>query len=177
MVFVLALFFDPPYRFAPEDNLTYKDFIELHVAASRFLEEHEHGSSVLTAWPAKDEISKPYLGYVQQPFQVAPINDFTIEELFHARALRGHYQVAYLFSTKYESGVWFHSELWNRLNRRFFDYHQDVTPESAAEILGGRIVFFARRKAEWVAVVEADRSEVVFRSEHFRDDQLLDGQW
>jgi 4-amino-4-deoxy-L-arabinose transferase-like glycosyltransferase len=172
MVFVLALFFDPPYRFAPEDNLTYKDFIELHVAASRFLEEHENGSSVLTAWPAKDEITKPYLGYVQQPFPVVPINDFTVEELLHARALRGHYQVAYLFSTKYESGVWFHSELWNRLNRRFFDYHQDVSPESAAEILGGRIVFFARRKAEWVAVVEADRSAVAFITDHVGDDHF-----
>ena len=30
IIFVMALFFDPPYRFAPEDNLTYKNFIELH---------------------------------------------------------------------------------------------------------------------------------------------------
>jgi Dolichyl-phosphate-mannose-protein mannosyltransferase len=163
--FVLGLFFDPPYRFAPEDNLTYRDFVQLHVAGARFLQQHEPGSTVLTAWPAKDELSMPYLGYVSRPFQVLPVADFTLEELWRARQMRGQYQVAYLFSTKYESGVWFQSELWQRLNRRFFDYHQDVPPEAAAELLGGRIVFLARKKAEWVAVVETEQhSELALKS-------------
>ena len=165
--FVLGLFFDPPYRFAPEDNLTYRDFVELHVAAAQFMEKHEQGSTVLTAWPAKDELLKPYLGYVSRPFHVVQIPDFELAELWRARQLRGQYQVAYLFSTKYESGVWFQSELWNRLNRRFFDYHQDVPPDAAAEILGGRIVFLARKKAEWVAVVETEQhSEVALDRTH-----------
>ncbi|HLW54135.1 MAG TPA: glycosyltransferase family 39 protein [Candidatus Angelobacter sp.] len=155
--FVLGLFFDPPYRFAPEDNLTYRDFVQLHATAARFLEQHEQGATVLAAWPAKDEISKPYLGYVNRPFEILPAADYTLEELYRARERRGQYQAAYLFSTKYESGVWFRSPLWNRLNRRFFDYHQDVPPETAAEILGGRIVFLARRKAEWVAIVEMEQ--------------------
>ena len=73
-----------------------------------------------------------------------------------ARQMRGQYQVAYLFSTKYESATWFRPEFWEKLNRRFFDYHQDLGPEAAAELLGGRIVYLARRKAEWVAVVEMD---------------------
>jgi hypothetical protein len=155
--FVLGLFFDPPYRIAPEDNLTYRDFVQLHVRASRFLEQHEAGATVLTAWPAKDELTKPYLGYVTHPFSVLPARDFTVEEVFSARRLRGQYQVAYLFSTKYESGGWLRSAMWERLNRRFFDYHQDLTPEAAAEILGGKIVFLAREKGEWVAVLEMEQ--------------------
>jgi hypothetical protein len=154
--FGLGLFFDPPYRFAPEDNLTYRDFVQLHFRAARFLEQHERQSTILTAWPAKDELTKPYLGYVSSPFQVVSVPDFTLEQVMHARAVRGHYQVAYLFSTKYEAGAWFRSELWERLNRRFFDYHQDIPPEIAAALLGGRIVFLARKKAEWVAIVEID---------------------
>jgi hypothetical protein len=154
--FVLGLFFDPPYRFAPEDNLTYRDFIQLHFGAARFLEQHERQSAILTAWPAADELTKPYLGYVSDAFQVVPVPDFTVEEMLRARALRGRYQVAYLFSTKYESSTWFRSELWERLNRRFFDYHRDIPPEIAAEMLGGRIVFLERNKAEWVAIVEID---------------------
>src|SRR5262249_49732246 len=35
--FVMALFFNPPYRYAPEDNLTYREFVELHADAARFL--------------------------------------------------------------------------------------------------------------------------------------------
>jgi hypothetical protein len=155
--FVLALFFDPPYRFAPEDNLTYRDFVQLHARAARFLEQHEKDSTVLTAWPAQDELTKPYLGYVSSPLHVVPVRDFTAAEMLKARQMRGLYQVAYLFSTKYEGSTWFRSEKWEKLNRRFFDYHQDLTPEVAAEILGGKIVFLARAKAEWVAIVEIEQ--------------------
>lgn len=155
--FVLALFFDPPYRFAPEDNLTYRDFVQLHFRAARFLEQHERASTLLTAWPAQDELTKPYLGYVASPFEVLPVRDFTPEEIARARQMRGQYQVAYLFSTKYEGGAWFRSEFWDRLNRRFFDYHRDVAPEIAAEMLGGKIVFLARKKAEWVAILEIEQ--------------------
>jgi hypothetical protein len=155
--FVLALFFDPPYRIAPEDNLSYRDFVDLHVSAAHFLEEHEPDSTVLTAWPAQDELTKPYLGYISRPFRVIPVHDFTAEELFRAGRMRGQYQVAYLFSTKYESATWFRPEFWEKLNRRFFDYHQDLPPQVAAELLGGKIVFLARSKAEWVAVVEIEQ--------------------
>jgi len=155
--FVLALFFDPPYRIAPEDNLTYRDFVDLHVSAAHFLEEHERDSTVLTAWPAQDELTKPYLGYVSRPFRVIPVRDFTAEEVFRAGRMRGQYQVAYLFSTKYDSATWFRPEFWEKLNRRFFDYHQDLPPQVAAELLGGKIVFLNRSKAEWVAVVEIEQ--------------------
>src|SRR5439155_9235193 len=66
--FVLSLFFDPPYKFAPEDNLTYKDFVELHAQAAHFLAKHEQKATVLTAWPAVDELQHRYLGYVASPF-------------------------------------------------------------------------------------------------------------
>lgn len=155
--FVLALFFDPPYRIAPEDNLTYRDFVQLHVHAARFLEEHEHGATVLTAWPAKDELTKPYLGYVSRPFAIFPVRDFTVEEMLKVRGQHGQYQVAYLFSTKYESGSWLRSALWERWNRRFFDYHQDMGPEAAAEMLRGKIVYLERKKAEWVAILEIEQ--------------------
>jgi len=161
IVFVLGLFFDPPYRFAPEDNLTYKDFVELHYLAARFLEAHERNNIVLSAWPATDELTRPYLGYVQQSFQVLPVRDFTVEELVKARQMRSQYQVVYLFSTKYEAQPLFRSNAWERLNRRFFDYHRDVSPELAAEFLHAKRVFIARSKAEWVAVLEMEQPSSV----------------
>jgi 4-amino-4-deoxy-L-arabinose transferase-like glycosyltransferase len=162
--FVLSLFFDPPYKFAPEDNLTYKDFVELHVQAAQFLTEHEHNATVLTAWPAVDELKYPYLGYVSTPLATMSIKDFTLEEIMKARRMRSQYQVAYLFSTKYDRPAWFSSKLWTTLNRRYFDYHTDVDPETAAEFLGGNIVFLARRKAEWVAIVEMEQPATSVRN-------------
>ncbi len=164
--FVLGLFFDPPYRIAPEDNLTYRDFIQLHATAAHFLEQHERDQVVLTAWPATDELTKPYLGYVKQPFPIVQIPDFTLEETLRARTLKSKYRVAYLFSTKYEGSGWFHSEFWDRLNERYFDYHRDLSPESAAQLLGGKVVYLARNKAEWVEIIEMEPSaSFAFRHE------------
>ena len=155
--FVLGLFFDPPYRIAPEDNLRYRDFVMLHYRAAQFLQQHEQNNIVLSAWPATDELTKPYLGYVQQPFQVLKVSDFTVEELVKARQMRSKYQVAYLFSTKYEIQPPFRSETWEKFNRLFFDYHRDVQPDIAAEFLHGKIVFLARSHAEWVAILELEQ--------------------
>src|SRR5262249_11898724 len=123
--------------------------------------QHEQNSTVLTAWPATDELTRPYLGYVQQPFQLVPVQDFTVEEIVKARQMRSRYQVAYLFSTKYEVSPWIRSDRWEQLNRRYFGSHRDVSPELAAEFLHGKIVFLARSKAEWVAVLEMDQPSSV----------------
>ena len=74
-----------------------------------------------------------------------------------ARARRNQYQVAYLFSTKYDRPAWFFSRLWEKFNVRYFDYHADLQPELAATILGGKTVYVARAKAEWVAIVEIEQ--------------------
>lgn len=155
VAFVLALFFDPPYKFAPEDNLTYKDFVELHVRVSHFLEQHEPGKTVLTAWPAADELTRTYLGYVSKPLPIIAVQNFTAEEVLKARAMRSKYQVAFLFSTKYNQPTWLGSRL-DALTRRYFDYHTDLPPEVIANLLGGKIVFLERKKAEWVAVLEIE---------------------
>jgi hypothetical protein len=157
VLFIMALFFDPPYRIAPEDNLRYRDFVYLHYGAARFLDQHERDRTILTAWPAQDELTKPYLGYVSQPLSIFQVRDFTVEEIMKARQSVEHYQAAYVFSTKYESNSWFRPRFWERWNRRFFDYHQDISPEAAAELLNGSIVYLARHKAEWVAIMEIDQ--------------------
>jgi hypothetical protein len=158
--FSMALVLDPPYRFAPEDNLTYRDYVELHAKAARFLAEHEKDAAILTAWPATDELTKPYLGYTSRPQTVLAIRDFTAEELVKAQQMRPKFQVAYLFSTKYEASGWFRSERWEQLNRRFFDYHRDLSPQAAAELLGGKVVFVAHEKAEWVEIIEMEQPSV-----------------
>lgn len=158
--FVLALFFDPPYRFAPEDNLTYRDYITLHQRAAEFLQQHERDAAILTAWPATDELSKAYLGYVQTPLRTMPVRDFTLEEMLRAQSMKSKFQVVYLFSTKYEAATWFQSERWDALNSKFFDYHRDLSPDAAAQLLGGKVVFVAREKAQWVEIIEMEQAAV-----------------
>ena len=49
--FIAGLFINPPYRFAPEDNLEYARVIRLHVSGIAQLNKHFPGSTVLSAWP------------------------------------------------------------------------------------------------------------------------------
>ncbi len=66
IAFVAAWFWNPPYGFSPEDNLAYRDYVLLHEDAERFLEARYPMAHVLTAWPASDELTRPWLGYMTQ---------------------------------------------------------------------------------------------------------------
>jgi len=161
LAFVAALFVNPTYGFSIEDNLAYRDYISLHQHAEDFVEARYSMSRVLTAWPASDELARPYLGYVTRPMQVFRIEDFTVEHLMAASDLRANFDVALVFSTKYEPP---HSRFegwrtWQRWKTEFFGYHRDVPPAAAAQILGGRLVYSDLRHGQWVGVIEMEPVE------------------
>ena len=157
--FTMALVRNPPYGFAPEDNLAYRDYVVMHQHAESFLEARYAGARVLTAWPASDEISRPYLGYVTRPMRVVRIEDFTADEVMGAAQERRRFDVALVFSTKYEPArpLLGHWRAWENLKTRFFGFHHDLPPEIAAQLLGGRVVFTEKRSGQWVAVIELER--------------------
>jgi 4-amino-4-deoxy-L-arabinose transferase-like glycosyltransferase len=158
-VFVVALFVNPPYGFSLEDNLAYRDYIELHEDAETFVQTHYPHARVLTAWPASDELSRTYLGFVKQPSSVFRIEDFTIEQLISASDVRSKFDVALVFSTKYEPAhsVFDRFRLWQEWKIRFFGFHRDVSPTAAAEILGGRLVYVDRKPGQWAGVIETQQ--------------------
>jgi hypothetical protein len=159
LAFVLALFINPPYGFSPEDNLAYRDYTLMHQDAESFVEQRYPQARVLTAWPASDEITQPYLGYVKRPFRVVRIEDFSLDEVASAAEQRSRFDVALVFSTKYEPTRpllerW---RSWDKMKMRFFGFHRDVPPAVAAQLLGGRIVFTEKIAGQWVAVIELER--------------------
>jgi hypothetical protein len=159
LTFVAALFVNPPYGFSIEDNLAYRDYIVLHQHAEDFVEARYPMARVLTAWPASDELTRPYLGYVTRPMRVVRIEDFTVEHLMAASDLGSQFDVALVFSTKYEPAhPWFeHWQTWRRWKTEFFGYHRDVSPTAAAQILGGRLVYSDIRDGQWVGVIEMEQ--------------------
>jgi 4-amino-4-deoxy-L-arabinose transferase-like glycosyltransferase len=161
LAFIASIFVNPPYGFSPEDNLAYCDYIHLHQQAEAFLAARYPAASVLTAWPASDELSQPYLGYVSTPIRVAKIEDFTAEQLLSAADARSHFNVALVFSTKYQppNSFFDHWHFWREWKSRYFGYHKDLTPEAAASVLGGKLVYIERQKGQWVGVVEMNAIE------------------
>jgi len=154
--FVVGIFVNPPYGFSVEDNLAYRDYIRLHQAAETYLETRAPMARVLTAWPASSELTTPELGFNTRPMKVVRIENFTAEQLFAAAELRPQFDYALVFSTKYQPpNAWFaHWNAWQRWKTEFFDYHRDLPPAAAAQILGGEIIYEQHRKGQWIAVIE-----------------------
>ena len=162
LAFVTAWFWNPPYGFSPEDNLAYRDYIVLHENSEQFLEARYPMARVLTAWPASDELTRPWLGYITRPMSIVRIEDFSLDEILSSADFRSHYDVALIFSTKYEPGPtrWDHWRAWTDLKTKFFGFHRDLPPAAVAHILGGHIVFSQERQGQWVAVIEMQQSEI-----------------
>ncbi len=153
--FVTGLFINPPYRFAPEDNLEYATVIHLHQAAIGEIVTHWPGATVLTAWPATDELSKPELGYVTKPMPVVTIANFSAAEIQKAAGEPHNYSAALVFSTKYDPPhLWLGLRRWNEpFDTKYFDFHRDLPPGMIARALGGQVVWGESRKGQWVAVL------------------------
>ena len=159
--FLFALLTPPPYRIAPEDTLLYRDYVILHKQAESETARRYPHARVLTAWPASDEMTRPFLGYVQQPMEVTRLENFSTSEMERAARTTGLFDVVFLFSTKWQPPHPLLQSLpfGEALQERFFDYHEDVTPERAAEMLGGRIIHYENRYNEWVAIIAIERAE------------------
>lgn len=156
--FVVSWFVNPPYGFSLEDNLAYRDYVVMHENAERFLEARYPMARVLTAWPASDEITRPYLGYVPRPMRVLRIENFSLEQMMGAADLRSSFDVALVFSTKYQPEYellagW---DRWTEWKTRFFGYHRDVPAAAAAQMLGGRLVYSERHDGQWIGVIEME---------------------
>ena len=159
--FTLALFANPFGYSAPEDNLSYRDYVILHKQAASRLQERDPYARVLTAWTATDELTKPYLSYVRQPMSVVHIEDFSYDQLQIGRLAAGEYDVALVFSTKQtpQFSVLDRWSWWERLSRRYFGFHRDLSPDVAAAMLGGRVSWEGKRGRQWIAIVSFDRVE------------------
>jgi hypothetical protein len=161
IAFVAGLFTNPPYGFSIEDNLAYRDYIVMHGEASRFLALRYPRARVLTAWPASDELSRPWLGYVSRPFPVLRIEDFTPGQIAIAASASNQFDVVLAFSTKYQPAHPLLEDwaLWQSLKEKYFGYHRDLPPEEIAQRIGGRVVFQKRSDGQWVAVIAFEREE------------------
>lgn len=159
--FAASLFWPPPYGFSLEDNLAYRDYIVMHQRAAQFLEKRFPSSRVLTAWPASDEFSRSYLGYVDRPLQVVRVEDFSAEQVMAAADERRRYDVAFVFSTKFQPShpLFARWRAWQDLKSRFFGYHRDLPPQAVAQILGGNIEFMEAREGQWAAVISIEQIE------------------
>jgi hypothetical protein len=158
--FAAGLFINPPYGFAPEDNLAYARVIRLHQAGINQLSRRYPGATVLSAWPVTDELRRPELGYVIQPFDVYAVEDFSAPQIARAAEEPGKYSAALVFSTKSEPARPLLS-LGSRsaaMDERYFGLHYDLPPDLIAHQLGGTVVWKnSDNQGEWIGLIRFNR--------------------
>jgi hypothetical protein len=159
--FAAGLFVNPPYGFAPEDNLAYAHVVRLHQAGIAQLDRSFPGATVLSAWPVTDELRRPELGYVQQPFDVYAIDDFSPAQIARAGEEPGKYSAALVFSTKYDPPRPLLS-LGRRsaaIDERYFGLHHDLSPPAIARQLGGTLVWYREDpgQGQWIGLIRFNR--------------------
>jgi hypothetical protein len=175
VAFLAGLFVNPPYRFAPEDNLTYRSMIVMQQQAIAQVLHRAPGGTVLTAWPATDELTRPELGYVRKPVRVLAIDNFSLQQIETAMHLPG-YDAALVFSAKYEAA---NTPGWLRFgdgewNQKYFGEHYDLPPELIARLLHGDMVWSARGKGLWTAVLLFNRPQI---TELSGAEETLSSEW
>ena len=158
--FVAGIYINPPYGFAPEDNLTYARVIRLHQAGIRQLSKLYPGSIVLSAWPLSDELMRPELGYLKQPFAVYRLEDFTPEQIARAAREPEKYSSALVFSTKAEATMPLFTlgSASKALDERYFGEHHDLSPEAIAVQLHGEVVWREEDHGQWIALIRFNRN-------------------
>jgi 4-amino-4-deoxy-L-arabinose transferase-like glycosyltransferase len=159
VAFLAGIWINPPYAFAPEDNLTYRNMIVVHQQAIDFLQAHYPDATVLTAWPAAAEISRPDLGYTTHPYKFVAIENFSLTQIQHAASDPGAYDTALLFSTKWAPprGAINLAGRNSANDAKYFDFHLDLLPNEAAAILHGEVVWQTSRGGEWAAILHFPR--------------------
>lgn len=157
--FVVALFVNPPYGFAPEDNLAYAHVIRLHLAGIAQLNKTFPGTTVLTAWPVSDELTRPELGYLKTPYDVYRLEDFSPQQIARAAAEPEKYSTALVFSTKDEPAKPLLSlgAKSAELDEKFFGLHHDLSPAAVAQQLGGTLVWEKEDQGQWIGLIRFNR--------------------
>jgi len=150
--FIVGLFINPPYRFAPEDNLAYVRVVRLHLAGIAQLTARYKGATVLTAWPVSDELTRPELGYVKQPWDVYRLEDFTAAQIARAAEEPEKY-------SKYDPPALGLSlgPKSEAMDERYFGLHHDLPPEAIAQQLGGGLIWKKEDQGQWIAVIRFNR--------------------
>ena len=159
IAFVAAIHLNPPYAFAPEDNLTYRDMVVLHQQAISVINNRFPHATVLTAWPATAELQHPELGYTRTPIATVSIPNFSLPEMHTAAAEAHNFDTALVFSTKWEPppGTTNIAKRNESTDTQYFDFHHDLQPEEAATLLHGHVMWEGHRRGEWAAVLRFDR--------------------
>jgi 4-amino-4-deoxy-L-arabinose transferase-like glycosyltransferase len=151
-------FWNPPYPFPYENNLTVTDFVALQKEAAQYLEAVAPNARIASAWPFYDEVTHPENGYVSKPMKIVRMPGFLLPEV--ASVPRSEYDYLVVFSRSWSiDGTLFGLPPF----RWIFDRYANWIPQASDDELrrGAGLVRIVelRRHGLWVKIYAPERQE------------------
>jgi len=162
VLLIAGWFWNPPYPYPYEDNLTMVQFVKVQKEAADYLEAYAPHLRVASAWPFTEELRQPAFGYVERPIQEIQAKGLHLDQL--ADLDRSQVDLLVVFSNVWNIGGHLIDLPQIRdFLRTHFDYHPQATPEEIESGLGYVRMFHRQRGEQWVDIYvrPRERSAVV----------------
>ena len=144
-------FVNPPYPFPYENNLAFRDFLELHQEAAAHLAVWHPHTTVHTAWPLSAELSNPDLGFVRRSLPVHVLGSMSNDALGKMNWAGVDVVVVYSRSWNPRRSL-FQIPAVLHFWERFYNYVPNVTREEARQKVPFPLEAHFERRGQWVDV-------------------------
>ena len=158
--FIAGLFINPPYRFAPEDNLEYARVVRLHMAGIAQLQQSLSRVNSVFSVARHRRVDEARTRVCQGALtRCTGCEDFTAGQIDRAADEPGGYSTALVFSTKYDPPPCCLSlgPKSEGLDQRYFGFIMICQPEAIALRLHGALNWQREDHAQWIALIRFNR--------------------
>ena len=158
----LGWWWNPPYPYPMENNLTMVDFVRLQQEAATYLEANVPEKRIASTWPFTFAAQRPDLGYVKRPLRTLDAPGLRIADL--ARLDRRQFELLVVYSRFSPiKGTWIDAGALRPLLRRLHHYY-DVRVQANDDEIRTQLGFIPlvrwTRGAQWI-VIYAPRASLV----------------
>jgi hypothetical protein len=144
-------YWNPPYPFPFENNLSVAEFTALQKDAANYLEAYAPGRRIASVWPFTDAILHPDFGYVERPLRAVKVEGFALDQL--ADVDRGSYDLLVVYSREGFTGAGLpRYPLVLDFLRRYYGYRPPATPDEIQAGLGLEPMMRIERRSQWVQI-------------------------
>jgi hypothetical protein len=151
-------FWNPPYPFAYESNLSMVDFIRLQQDAAKYLESNAPGKRIASAWPLTDELSYPDLGYVGHPLRTVDTGGLRPDNL--AALNRQSFDLLVVYKRiPPAAGTILDIPGLRDLLQHYYEYHPQATTEEIVSKMNLLPLMRWERRDQWIEIYAPARVE------------------
>ena len=148
---IAGWFWNPPYPYAYENNLSMVTFTRLQQDAARYLEANAPGQRIATAWPLTDELKNPDLGYVQHPLKTVDAGGLRSSQLAALDRRRFDLLVVYKRITP-AAGTIFEAAPLRDVLQHYYEYYPQATEAEIRAAMGFVPLIRWERRGQWIEI-------------------------